>query len=133
MQIWKEFKEFTIKGNVIDLAVGIIIGGAFNKIVSSLVGDIIMPPISALIKNINLRDIKWVLSRNEAGDPAITLNYGSFLQNVFEFFIIAASVFLLIKFINRVRKQSKQEDAAPSAPTKQEQLLAEIRDLLKSK
>jgi len=135
MKWLNEFKTFAMRGNVLDMAVGIIIGGAFGKIVSSLVADIIMPPIGMLIGGINFTEwsIKLQNAVIEAGQtvkPAVTLNIGNFIQTVFDFMIIAFSIFLMIKAINTV---NKKKEAAPAAPTKQEELLAEIRDLLKSK
>lgn len=136
MAIIKEFKDFATRGNVVDLAVGIIIGGAFGKIVTSLVSDIIMPPIGLVVGGINFTEIKIVLKGavvNDAGkiiSQAITLNLGNFIQVVFDFVIVAFTIFLLIKVLNRIHK--KQELVA-SAPTKEEVLLTEIRDLLKNK
>lgn len=128
MHVWNEFKQFAIKGNVIDLAVGVIIGSAFGKIVSSLVGDILMPPLGAVIKKVDLKNLKLALARSPGGEPVSTLNYGSFLQNIIEFFFIAVAIFILIKGINRFRRQEPQ---TVSSPPKQEVLLQEIRDLLK--
>jgi large conductance mechanosensitive channel len=138
MALLKEFKDFAMRGNVIDLAVGVIIGGAFGKIVASLVADIIMPPIGLLVGGVNFTDLKWVLKLPEViggvNKTAVTLNYGSFLQVTFDFIIVAFAVFLFIKGINRVSKK-KDEVPAPasvSEPTKEELLLTEIRDLLKA-
>jgi large conductance mechanosensitive channel len=138
MGLLKEFKDFAMRGNVIDLAVGVIIGGAFGKIVASLVADIIMPPIGLLVGGVNFTDLKWVLKLPEViggvNKTAVTLNYGSFLQVTFDFIIVAFAVFLFIKGINRVSKK-KDEVPAPasvSEPTKEELLLTEIRDLLKA-
>ncbi len=124
--MWKEFKAFAFKGNVLDLAVAVIIGGAFGKIVSSLVADILMPIIGILTGGTNFSE--WTL---EYKDAAIT--YGVFLQAVIDFFIIAASIFLFIKLVNRASRKKKIEEAppAPPAPSKEELLLTEIRDLLK--
>ncbi len=134
LQFIKEFKEFAVKGNVVDLAVGVIIGGAFGKIVSSLVNDIIMPPISVLSNGVDFKSLKIMLSKGVAGKPDITLNFGSFIQNTIEFLIIALVVFLMIKGINRL-KRKKQEEPVPAKQTltKQEEVLIEIRDLLKAK
>ena len=134
----KEFKDFAMRGNVIDLAVGIIIGGAFGKIVSSLVSDVIMPPIGFLIGGINFTDIVVKLkaaSVDAAGHvvPAVTINLGSFIQTVFDFTIIAFAIFLMIRTINRIGRKKAAAPAAPPAPTKEEILLTEIRDLLKEK
>ena len=137
----QEFKEFAMKGNVMDMAVGVVIGGAFGKIVSSLVSDIIMPLIGAITGGLNFTDWKWTIIAekvNEAGEvvkPALTLNWGNFLQVVFDFLIIALSIFLVIKGINQLKRKEEpkpEEPAAPAGPT-QEELLAEIRDLLKNK
>ena len=140
MGFLKEFQSFAMRGNVMDMAVGVIIGGAFGKIVSSLVSDIIMPPIGVLVGGINFTDLVVTLKQatvNAAGDviPAVTLNYGSFIQTVFDFIIIAISIFLMIKGINSLRKKEEEsavaEPPAPPAPSKEEELLTEIRDLLK--
>ncbi len=128
----KEFREFAVKGNVVDLAVGIIIGGAFGKIVSSIVADVIMPPVGLLVGGVNFTNLKWTMKAATESAPAVTLNYGQFLQTVVDFTIVAFSVFLLVKAINTLRQ--RLEDEKPVAPpaTPQEQiLLAEIRDLLR--
>ena len=132
MKWLNEFKTFAMRGNVMDMAVGIIIGGAFGKIVSSLVADVIMPPIGMLIGGINFTEWKIVLHQAviEAGQvakPAVTLNIGSFIQTIFDFIIIAFSIFLVVKAVNSV----SQKKEAAAAPTKEEVLLTEIRDLLK--
>ena len=135
-----EFKEFAVKGNAVDMAVGVIIGGAFGKIVSSIVNDIIMPPIGWLIGGVNFSDLKCTLPSVDMGIEKLapaTINYGSFIQTLFDFVIIAFCVFLLVKGINRLaRKDAKKEAPAPAPapePTNEEKLLAEIRDLLKDK
>ena len=142
-KFFKEFKEFAVKGNVVDLAVAVIIGAAFGKIVSSLVADIVMPPLGVLMGGVNFSDIKIVLKEVLiAGDvvikPAITLNIGNFLQNVLDFIIIALTVFIMIKIISRVKeklessRRSEEMIEAKVAPlTKDQELLMEIRDLLK--
>jgi large conductance mechanosensitive channel len=135
----QEFKEFAMKGNVMDMAVGVVIGGAFGKIVSSLVSDIIMPLIGAITGGLNFTDWKWVI-REAVMDgetvvkPALTMTWGNFLQVIFDFIIIAFSIFLVIKGINKMKREEPkpEEPAAPAGPT-QEELLAEIRDLLKNK
>jgi len=132
MKWFNEFKTFAMRGNVLDMAVGIIIGGAIGKIVSSLVADIIMPPIGVLVGGINFTEWKLVLNEAvmEAGEvvkPAVTLNIGNFIQTIFDFAIIAVSIFLMIKAVNTFIKKKE----ATSAPSKQEELLTEIRDLLK--
>lgn len=131
MSLIKEFKAFLMRGNVIDLAVGVVIGGAFGKIVSSMVNDIVMPPIGLLISNVNFKDLKWVMTKKADGTALATLNYGSFIQNAVEFVIIAAVIFLVIKLVNKFQTKKEAEPTAPPAPSKQELLLAEIRDLLK--
>lgn len=132
MGLLREFREFIQRGNVIDLAVGVIMGAAFGKIVSSLVADILMPPIGYLSQGVKFSDlsIPLTLPAIDGGDapPPVTINYGNFLQTVFDFLIVAACVFLLVKAVNTMRRHS---DAKPTAPTTQEKLLMEIRDLLK--
>ena len=136
--MWKEFKEFAFKGNVIDMAVGVIIGGAFGKIVTSLVGDIITPLIGVLTGGVDLKSLQWVLSSAEDGSVLNAVNYGAFLQNVIDFLIIAFSIFLFVKGINTVKeKLAKKEEIAEEAEEAKgpsaEELLTEIRDLLKDK
>jgi large conductance mechanosensitive channel len=131
MSVLKEFKEFAMRGNVIDMAVGIVIGAAFGKIVASLVNDVIMPPLGLLIGGVNFTDLKIVMKEAVGKDPAVTLNYGNFVQVIFDFAIVAFAIFLLIKGINRFRKKEAAAPAAPPAPTNEEKLLMEIRDLLK--
>ncbi|UKJ06621.1 large-conductance mechanosensitive channel protein MscL [Solitalea lacus] len=132
----KEFKEFAMKGNVIDLAVGVVIGGAFGKIVTSLVDDIIMPPIGYLIGGFDFKGIKVVLkdaildAAGNVSSPEVAINIGNFIQVFIQFMIIAFAIFLAVKAINTLRKK---EEAAPAAPTPTETLLTEIRDVLKSK
>ncbi len=142
-----EFKQFAVKGNAIDMAVGVIIGGAFGKIVTSIVNDIIMPPIGWLIGGVDFKDLKVVLKDavpeqlDEAGNVVqkavaeVTLNYGAFIQNVIDFIIIAFCVFMLVKFITNLNKKQEEPAAppAPPAPSAEEKLLTEIRDLLKEK
>ncbi|MFQ9796438.1 MAG: large-conductance mechanosensitive channel protein MscL [Bacteroides uniformis] len=138
----QEFKAFAMKGNVIDMAVGVIIGGAFGKIVSSIVADVIMPPIGLLVGGVNFTDLKWVLKPAVLEDgkevaAAVTLNYGNFLQVTFDFLIIAFSIFMFIKLLTKLTEKKKEEapaaPPAPPAPSKEEVLLTEIRDLLKEK
>lgn len=153
MSMVKEFREFAVKGNVVDLAVGVIIGAAFGKITTSLVNDIIMPPIGKLTGNVNFRDMYFVLAEGtqtpgpyeslekarEAG--AATINYGAFINTTIEFLIIAFAVFLLVKVVNTIRRQMAEESKvdtpdqpkAPPAPTREEALLTEIRDALVAK
>ena len=125
MSFWKEFREFAVKGNVVDLAVAVIIGGAFGKIVSSLVADIVMPAVGALVGGVRFEDLVW-----QVGDAKI--GYGKFIQNIVDFVIIALAIFFAVKLINHFRR--KEEDKPPAAPPpRQEKLLEEIRDLLKLK
>ena len=131
MKLLDEFKAFAMRGNVIDLAVGIIIGIAFGKIVSSIVNDIIMPPIGLLLGGVNFTDLKVVMKAATETNPAVTWNYGNFLQVTFDFLIVAFAVFMLIKGINAMKKKEEAAPAAPPAPTKDQTLLTEIRDLLK--
>ncbi len=130
MSLLTEFKEFAMKGNVVDMAVGVIIGGAFGKIVSSLVGDVIMPPIGMAIGGVNFSDLAVRLGTNPAGVPVV-LKYGAFLQTIFDFLIIAGALFMAIKAINRLKKPAAP--TAPPEPPKSEVLLGEIRDLLKQR
>ena len=131
MKILDEFKAFAVKGNVVDMAVGIIIGIAFGKIIASAVSDVIMPPIGLLVGGVNFTDLNIVLKAAVGENPAVTLNYGNFLQAVFDFLIVAFVVFLMVKAMNATKKKEEAAPAAPPAPTKEEILLTEIRDLLK--
>ncbi len=132
MKFFKEFKAFAMKGNVIDMAVGVIIGGAFGKIVTSLVNDIVMPAISLLTGKINIADMAYVMGAKEDG-TAISLNYGLFLQNIIDFLIIAFSIFIVIKLVSNLHKPKVEEAETPKEPelTAEEKLLIEIRDILK--
>lgn len=131
MKIVDEFKAFALKGNVVDMAVGIIIGAAFGKIVASFVNDVIMPPLGLLIGGVNFTDLKFVMKSAIGENPAVTLNYGSFLQVVFDFLIVAVAVFMAIKLMNAAKNKEEAKPTAPPAPSKEETLLTEIRDLLK--
>ncbi len=146
MGFFKEFKEFAMKGNVIDMAVGVVIGAAFGKIVSSLVDDIIMPLVGVATGGINFTDYKIVLQKavmdgQEVITPEVTMNWGAWVQTIVDFLIVAFCIFVMIKFMNNLRKRAekaqKEEEAAaaaaPAAPTKEEELLTEIRDILKNK
>lgn len=142
MSMLKEFKEFAMRGNVVDMAVGIIIGGAFGKIVSSIVADVIMPPIGLLMGGVTFTDLKFILKEpvlDAAGaitTAAVSINYGNFIQVTIDFLIIAMAIFMMIKAINRMKKKEEAAPvapAAPPAPTKEETLLTEIRDILKEK
>ncbi|MBK6284207.1 MAG: large-conductance mechanosensitive channel protein MscL [Draconibacterium sp.] len=138
----KEFKEFAMRGNVVDMAVGIIIGGAFGKIVSSVVADVIMPPIGLLMGGVSFTDLKFILKEpvfDAAGavtTAAVSINYGNFIQVTVDFIIIAFAIFMMIKAMNSMKKKQEAVPAAPPAPalpTKEEVLLSEIRDILKEK
>jgi large conductance mechanosensitive channel len=131
MKFLDEFKKFAMKGNMVDMAVGIIIGAAFGKIVSSLVNDIIMPPIGMLLGGINFTDFKLVMKAATETKPAVTWNYGTFIQTAIDFLIVALSIFLIVKAINAAKKKEEAAPAAPPAPTKDQVLLTEIRDLLR--
>jgi large conductance mechanosensitive channel len=131
MKLVDEFKAFAMKGNVVDMAVGIIIGAAFGKIVSSLVADIFMPPLGLLIGGVNFTELKIILKAAVGTNPAVTWNYGNFLQAAFDFVIVAFVVFLVIKAIVAAKRKEEVAPAAPPVPTKEETLLTEIRDLLK--
>ena len=131
MKFLDEFKTFAMKGNMIDMAVGIIIGGAFGKIISSLVADIIMPPIGALLGGVNFTDLKLTIKAATDSAEAVTWNYGNFIQVAIDFLIIAFAVFMLVKAINSKKKKEEAAPAAPPAPTRDQELLVEIRDLLR--
>ena len=128
-QFFKDFKEFAIRGNVVDMAVGVVIGTAFSKIVSSLVSDIIMPALSLITGRVSLQDLSFTLPTGEGMEP-IVLKYGVFFQSVLDFLIIAFSIFVVIKLIGKLRRKKKEEPPETPAPTKEEVLLTEIRDLL---
>ena len=139
-KFFQEFKEFAVKGNVMDMAIGVVIGGAFGKIVTSLVSDIIMPVISAITGGLSFTDWKWVIREavmngEEIVKPEVALTWGNFLQVIFDFLIIALSIFMVVRGINKMKAKLEkpaepEAPAAPAGPT-QEELLAEIRDLLK--
>lgn len=135
MSFIKDFKEFAIKGNAIDMAVGVIIGGAFGKIVSSLVDNVIMPPIGVLTGGVDFTDLKLTIKEAQDGAAAVTLNYGQLIQDVVDFLIIAMCVFVMVKTLMKFTRR-KEEASAPApepAPTKEEKLLTEIRDILAGK
>lgn len=137
MKIFDEFKAFALKGSVIDLSVGVIIGAAFGKIVTSLTSDIIMPPLGWLIGGVDFTALKIALPTQIIGDASkiVYINYGNFIQTSFDFMIVASAIFIAVKFMNRLRKSEDDKKNAPAptpAPTKEEQLLSEIRDLLKA-
>jgi large conductance mechanosensitive channel len=127
MKIFSEFREFALKGNALDLAIGVIIGAAFGKIVSSLVNDILMPPIGALIGGVNFTGLKWVIKDNA------TLNYGNFLQSTFDFFIIAFCVFLLVKIVNNIKRKTQEKPLKPVEPSAEVRILSEIKEILQNK
>ena len=138
MKLLSEFKDFAMRGNVVDMAVGVIIGGAFGKIVTSLVNDIIMPGIGVLTGGMNFSEFKWVIQKAvvdgataEVITPEVAITWGAFVQTIVDFLIIAFCIFLAIKVMNKMRKQKEEEPAAPTGLT-QEELLTEIRDLLKA-
>lgn len=139
MKIVQEFKQFAMRGNVVDMAVGIIIGAAFGKIVTSMVSDMIMPPIGLLLGGANFNDLKLTLKpasvnpTTGAAVDAVTLNYGSFLQVTFDFIIVAFAIFMMIKAMNTLKKKEEAKPAPAPTPSQQELLLMEIRDLLKGK
>lgn len=137
MSIIKEFKTFAMRGNVIDMSVGIVIGAAFGKIVASIVNDLIMPPIGILVGGVDFKDLKLELksavvdATGAVTSDAVTLNYGNSIQVLVDFIIVAFAIFMLVKGINKLKKKEEEAPAAPPAPTKEEVLLTEIRDLLK--
>ncbi|HAS3294993.1 TPA: large-conductance mechanosensitive channel protein MscL, partial [Vibrio cholerae] len=132
MSLLKEFKAFASRGNVIDMAVGIIIGAAFGKIVSSFVADIIMPPIGIILGGVNFSDLSFVLLAAQGDAPAVVIAYGKFIQTVVDFTIIAFAIFMGLKAINSLKRKEEEAPKAPPAPTKDQELLSEIRDLLKA-
>ena len=133
MGIFTDFKNFISRGNVMDLAVGVIVGGAFGKIVSSLVADLIMPPIGLLLGRVNFTDLKLVIGGGQEGHAPVTINYGNFLQAGLDFLIVSAAVFVVVQIITRVeRKVAPDKSQPPPPPSAEEKLLTEIRDLLKA-
>jgi len=133
MGIAQEFKAFAMRGNVVDMAVGIIIGGAFGKIVSSLVNDVIMPPIGVMLGDVDFSNLAVTLQAATADAPAVTLNYGTFVNTVLDFLIVAIAIFAVIKLMNAAKKKEEAAPAAPPAPSNEEVLLTEIRDALRSR
>lgn len=131
MGIIAEFKKFAMRGNVVDMAVGIIIGASFNKIVSSMVADVIMPPIGLAVGGVSFGNLAVTLKPGMGEVAAVTLNYGKFLQSVFDFGIVAGAVFLLVKGMNALARRKEEQPAAPAEPPADVQILGEIRDLLK--
>ncbi len=133
MGMMKEFKAFAMRGNVVDMAVGIVIGAAFGKIVSSLVADVIMPPIGMLLGKINFSELAVTLKEPAGGAAAVTMNYGRFIQTLVDFVIIAFAIFMVVKIMNSIKKKEEAAPPQPPAPSREELLLTEIRDVLKQK
>jgi large conductance mechanosensitive channel len=131
MSMMKEFKEFAIKGNVVDMAVGIIVGAAFGKIVSSFVGDVVMPPIGVMLGGVDFSDLAYVLKEAVGEAPAVAIAYGKFIQTVIDFTIIAFAIFVAVKVINSLKRKEEESPETPPKPSAEEVLLTEIRDLLK--
>jgi len=131
MSMMSEFRDFAMRGNVVDMAVGIVIGGAFGKIVSSFVNDVLMPPIGMALGGVDFSDLAMTLKEASGEVAAVTLNYGSFIQTVIDFIIIAFAIFMVIKAMNNLKKKEEEAPAAPPKPSAEEALLAEIRDLLR--
>jgi large conductance mechanosensitive channel len=132
MSLAKEFKEFAVKGNVVDMAVGVIIGASFGKIVSSFVSDVITPPLGLLIGGVDFRNLAITIRDAADKKDAVVLKYGLFLQATFDFFIVAAAIFMVVKMINRLKKEPPPAPAKPPEPTREELLLTEIRDALRA-
>jgi large conductance mechanosensitive channel len=133
MKILKEFKDFAVKGNVVDMAVGIIIGASFGKIVSSFVADVIMPPIGVLLGGVNFSSLAFTIKEAVGDAPAVVIGYGKFIQTFIDFTIIAFAIFLMVKGINALKRKEEAAPQAPPKPSAQEVLLTEIRDLLKTR
>ena len=133
MSMMSEFKKFAMRGNVVDMAVGIVIGGAFGKIVSSLVKDVLMPPIGMLMGGVDFTDLAIVLKAASEEAAAVTINYGMFIQTILDFVIIAFAIFMVVKAMNNMKKKEEAKPAAPAKPSAEVELLTEIRDALKEK
>ena len=133
MSMMKEFKQFAVKGNVVDMAVGIVIGAAFGKIVSALVSGVIMPPIGVLLGGVDFSDLVFVVKKVAGDAPAVVISYGAFIQTLVDFTIIAIAIFMLVKGINALKEKEEAAPKAPPAPSAEVVLLTEIRDMLKSK
>jgi large conductance mechanosensitive channel len=131
MSFSSEFKAFTMKGNVVDMAVGIIIGAAFGKVIASFVGDILMPPIGVMLGGVNFVDLGYIIQAAIADKPEVVIAYGKFIQTIIDFIIIALAVFVGVKSMNAMKKKEEAAPKAPAAPAREEVLLEEIRDLLK--
>lgn len=130
MSMLKEFKTFAMRGNVMDMAVGIVIGGAFGKIVSSLVADVIMPPLGMLLGKVNFSELAITLQEAVGDTAAVTLNYGKFVQTILDFVIVSFAIFMVVRLMNSLKRKEEAKPTAPAAPPKSELLLGEIRDLL---
>jgi large conductance mechanosensitive channel len=133
MKMIQEFKAFAVRGNVVDMAVGIIIGAAFGKIVSSAVADVVTPPLGLLIGGVDFSDLAFTLREAMGDKPAVVLSYGKFIQATFDFAIVAFAVFLLVKGVNHLKRKEAEAPSAPPTPSKEELLLTEIRDILKQR
>lgn len=133
MGMMTEFKSFAMRGNVVDMAVGIVIGGAFGKIVSSFVNDVLMPPIGMMMGGVDFKDLSVVLKEAAGEAAAVTLNYGAFIQTVVDFIIIAFAIFMVVKAMNTVMKKEEEAPPAPPEPSAEEKLLTEIRDALRAR
>jgi large conductance mechanosensitive channel len=133
MSMLKEFREFAVKGNVVDMAVGIIIGAAFGKIISSVVSDVIMPPIGLAVGGMDFSKLAIILKQASGDTAAVAISYGKFIQTVVDFTIVAFAIFMLIKAINTMKRKQEEAPVAPPAPSKEEAILSEIRDILKQK
>ena len=131
MSMMSEFKDFAMRGNVVDMAVGIVIGGAFGKIVSSFVSDVLMPPIGLMMGGVDFGDLAVVLQEASGDVAAVTINYGSFIQTVLDFVIIAFAIFMVVRAMSNMKKKEEAAPAAPPKPSAEEVLLTEIRDALK--
>lgn len=133
MSMMSEFKDFAMRGNVVDMAVGIIIGAAFGKIVSSFVADVVMPPIGVLVGGVDFTNLAVTIQEASGEVEAVTIKYGAFLQTVFDFMIVAFAIFMAIKVMNSMKKKEEEEPEKPAEPSKEEVLLTEIRDALRAK
>ena len=131
MSMMKEFRDFAMRGNVVDMAIGIVIGGAFGKIVTSFVNDVLMPPIGMALGGVDFTELTMTLKEASGDVAAVTMNYGSFIQTVVDFVIIAFAIFMVVKAMNNMKKKEEEKPAAPPKPSAEESLLTEIRDLLK--
>ena len=131
MSMMKEFRDFAMRGNVVDMAVGIVIGAAFGKIITAFVNGVLMPPIGLLVGGVDFSELSMILQEASGEVAAVTLNYGAFIQTVVDFIIIAFAIFMVVKAMNKMKKKEEAKPAAPPKPSAEENLLTEIRDLLK--